>query len=289
MKHQTSICLWFNNQALDAANFYTGIFKNSKITNTARQNDAVLTVGFNLGGTQFLGLNGGPQFQPNPSVSFFVTIGDEKELQQTWDRLSVGGKVLMPLDTYDFSPKYGWVEDKFGISWQLFSGDEAQVSQKIAPLLMFCGAQQGRAEEAIHFYTDVFKNGKIEAVNYYTEEQRRQSGIDEKVVHARFSLNGDLFMAMDSHVAQNFSFTEGISIIVNCDTQEAIDYYWDNLSGSGGQESVCGWLKDKFGLSWQIVPSNLSVLMTGDPNKSQRVMAAVMKMKKLIIADLENA
>lgn len=288
MQHQTSICLWFNGQAEEAANFYAGIFKNAAITNTAEYNGSVLTVGFNLEGTQFLGLNGGPAFVPNPSVSFFVTVGDENELQQLWDKLSADGKVMMPLDKYDFSPKYGWVQDRFGVSWQLFSGDEKQVRQKIAPLLMFCGTQQGKAEEAIRFYTSVFKNGKTDSVNYYTEEQQRLSGIDEKVVHARFSLNGDLFMAMDSHVPQNFSFTEGVSIIVNCDTQDEIDYYWERLSGDGGKEVECGWVKDKYGLSWQIVPANLALLMS-DPEKTSRVMAAVMKMKKLIIADMENA
>jgi predicted 3-demethylubiquinone-9 3-methyltransferase (glyoxalase superfamily) len=286
MQHPTAICLWFNNQAEDAANFYVSIFKNSAITGRANQNGTVLTVGFNLNGTQFLGLNGGPQFTPNPSISFFVTIKDAAELQQTWDKLSEGGSVMMALGKYDWNEKYGWLQDKFGVSWQLFLGDEKEVGQNIAPLLMFCGTQQGKAEEAIRYYTTIFKNSKVNSIDYYTTEQKN---INARVVHARFSLDNDLFMAMDSGVPQSFSFTEGVSIIVNCDVQDEIDYYWEKLSSEGGKEVACGWLTDKFGVSWQIVPANLAQLMTADPEKSKRVMAAVMKMKKLVIADLENA
>jgi len=287
MQHQTSICLWYNHQAEEAANFYTSIFKNAKITNAAKHDGKILTAGFNLEGTQFLGLNGGPMFTPNPAISFFVTISDSEELQQLWDKFIADGKIMMPLDKYPWSEKYGWVQDQFGISWQLCQGDETQAGQKIAPMLMFCGAQQGNADDAIKFYTSVFKNGKINSVEYYKEGQIQN--IDAKVVHARFELNGDLFMAMDSGIAQPFDFNEAVSIIVNCNNQDEIDYYWNTLTDDGGAESMCGWLKDKFGVSWQIVPANLSLLMTGDPEKSQRVMAAIMKMGKLVIADLENA
>lgn len=287
MEHQTSICLWYNDQAEAAAGFYTRIFKNAKITNTVRHDGKVLTVGFNLEGTQLLGLNGGPTFSPNPTISFFVTINDPDELQTLWDQLTREGKIMMPLDTYPWSEKYGWVQDAFGISWQLCQGDEFKAGQKVVPMLMFCGAAQGKATEAIDFYTKVFKKGKIDSVEYYREGQVQ--GVDAKVVHARFALNGDLFMAMDSGLPQPFDFNEGISIIVNCRDQDEIDDYWEKLTAGGGEASMCGWLKDKFGVSWQIVPAGLGLLMSADADKAQRVMAAFMKMKKLVIADLENA
>jgi predicted 3-demethylubiquinone-9 3-methyltransferase (glyoxalase superfamily) len=287
MQHQTSICLWYNNQAEEAANFYTNIFNNAKITNSAKHDGKILTIGFSLEGIQFLGLNGGPMFTPNPTISFFVTINNSDELQRLWEKFIADGKIMMPLNKYSWSEKYGWVQDKFGISWQLCMGDETQAGQKIAPMLMFCGTQQGKADDAIKFYTSVFKNGKINSVEYYKDGQVQN--IDAKVVHARFELNGDLFMAMDSGISQAFDFNEGVSVIVNCNNQDEIDYYWNKLAADGGEESMCGWLKDKFGVSWQIVPADLSLLMTGDAEKSQRVMAAIMKMRKLVIADLENA
>lgn len=287
MQRKTTICLWYNDQAAEAADFYTRIFKHAEITNSIKQNSKILTVSFNLEGMQLLALNGGPMFTPDPSISLFVTTSDGEELQHLWDNLASGGQVLMPLDKYPWSEKYGWVQDRFGVSWQLYQGDEKQAGQKIAPMLMFCGKQQGRAEEAIGFYTSVFKNAKTDSLEYYTEGQTEH--IDAKVVHARFHLEGDLFMAMDSGIAQPFDFNEGVSIIVNCDSQDEIDYYWKGLIHGGGKEVECGWLKDKFGVSWQIVPGNLNLLLAGDPEKSKRVMASIMKMKKLVIADLENA
>jgi len=156
--------------------------------------------------------------------------------------------------------------------------------QKITPFLWF----DNQAEEAVKFYTSIFKNSKIGSMARYDEAASAAAGRPKgSVMTASFVLEGQEFIALNG--GPLFKFSEAISFVVNCDTQKEIDYYWDKLT-DGGEESQCGWLKDKFGLSWQIVPSSLSKLISGpDTGKSKRAMAALMKMKKLIIADLENA
>jgi len=141
------------------------------------------------------------------------------------------------------------------------------MTNQIFPCLWF----DGKAKEAAEFYCTVFKDSKI---------------IDDTPMVVIFELNGSRFMGLNG--GPNFKFDEAISFVVNCDTQGQIDYYWEKLTANGGQESMCGWLKDKFGLSWQIVPSNIGKLMA-DPEKAQRVMQVVMQMKKLDIQKLEQA
>jgi predicted 3-demethylubiquinone-9 3-methyltransferase (glyoxalase superfamily) len=156
--------------------------------------------------------------------------------------------------------------------------------QKITPFLWF----DNQAEEAVEFYTSVFKNSKIGSMARYDEASAAAAGRPKgSIMTASFQLEGQEFIALNGGPV--FKFNESISFVVNCDTQKEIDYFWDKLT-EGGQESQCGWLKDKFGLSWQIVPSSLSKLISGsDKEKSKRAMAALMKMNKLIIVDLENA
>ena len=152
--------------------------------------------------------------------------------------------------------------------------------QKITPFLWF----DTEAEEAMNFYVSIFKNSKALDVTRYGETGPGPKG---SVMTATFELDGQEFVALNG--GPDFKFTEAVSFVVNCDTQEEIDYYWDKLS-EGGKEIECGWVKDKFGLSWQIVPSKLTELLnSGDVKKSNRVFHALWKMKKLIIADLENA
>ena len=153
--------------------------------------------------------------------------------------------------------------------------------QKITPFLWF----DGKAEEAIKLYTSVFKNSKIINISYWGEGSPFPKG---QVMNGVFELDGQRFYAFDA--GPQFKFTEAISFFVNCETQEEIDYLWDKLTADGGQESMCGWLKDKFGLSWQIVPPVLGELLGDkDPAKAGRVMQAMMQMKKIIIADLQKA
>ena len=153
--------------------------------------------------------------------------------------------------------------------------------QKITPFLWF----DGRAEEAIHFYTSIFKNSKIIKISYWDESSPFPPN---QVMTGEFELDGELFYAFDAGPA--FKFTEAISFYVDCEDQKEVDHFWEKLTSGGGQESMCGWLKDKFGVSWQIVPKALPKLMTDkDPKKAKRVMEAMMKMRKIIVADLEKA
>lgn len=145
--------------------------------------------------------------------------------------------------------------------------------QKITPFLWF----NGNIEEAMNFYTGIFKNAKVISAH----------NIAGKIMTATFELEGQRFMALDG--GPHFKFTEAVSFFVNCTTQEEVDELWEKLS-TGGEQSRCGWLKDKFGLSWQIIPTALGELMhTPDPAKSHRVMQAMLKMNKIIIKDLQAA
>ena len=152
--------------------------------------------------------------------------------------------------------------------------------QKITPFLWF----DGKAEEAMNFYTSIFKNSKIGRITRYGDAGPGPKGA---VMSATFQLDGQEFMALNG--GPQFKFTEAISFFVNCETQEEVDELWEKLS-EGGQKSRCGWLKDKYGLSWQIIPSALGEMLGDkDPEKSQRVMKAMLQMDKIDIKGLEQA
>lgn len=194
---------------------------------------------------------------------------------------------MMPLDTYPFSERYGWVEDKYGVSWQLMYVGVEPVGAKIRPSLMFVGDNCGRAEEAMTYYTQVFRNAEIRAVSKYGDGFPPNK--PEMLNFAEFVLEGQSFSIMDSAYDHDFNFSEGISFIVNCDTQEEIDDYWEALSADPSAEQ-CGWLKDKFGVSWQIVPRAMNDMMNdADPEAMERVTKAFLQMKKFDIAELEKA
>jgi predicted 3-demethylubiquinone-9 3-methyltransferase (glyoxalase superfamily) len=289
--------LWFDTQAEEAVNFYTSIFNNSKTGNMARYDEAsakatgrvegsLMTASFQLEGQDFVALNGGPIFKFNPSISFIVNCKETSEVETLWNSLNEGAMVLMPLDKYPFSEKYGWLQDKYGVSWQLILSQE-EAPQKIIPSLMFTKEVCGRAEEAINFYTSIFKDSGVKNIFRYGPGQEPEK--EGNVMFADFTLEGETFAAMESAREHNFTFNEAISFVVNCEKQDEVDYYWNSLI-EGGQESQCGWLKDKFGLSWQVVPTALSKLLSDpDREKSKRVMMAMLQMKKIDIAALQKA
>ncbi len=284
--------LWFDKHAEDAAKFYTSVFKKSKIGSTTKYSEAaanaagmkpgsVMTASFEIDGYNFTAINGGPVFKFTQALSFFVQCETENEIDGLWAKLSeYSPKIYWPLNEYPFSKKYAWVTDKFDLSWQL---NFTNSPQKIAPFLMFDGRQLGKAEEAMNFYTNVFPNSHLENVVHYGSENKQCEGL---VVHGVFKLLGQEFIAMDSGMPNNINFNESLSFVVNCESQEEVDYYWNKLSAVPESEQ-CGWLKDKFGVSWQIVPSTLPKLLS-DVKKSQKVMEQVLKMKKLDIAKLEK-
>ncbi len=280
MKEKITPCLWFNAQAKEAATLYCSVFANAKIT---AQSPVVTSI--DVSGQSFTLLDGGPKYTPNPSISFYYICEKEEELNKIWNAFSKEGTVLMPLDKYPWGEKYGWINDKFGISWQIALGKISDVGQKITPCLMFTGKQYGRADEAIEHYSSIFKNVKVDGIlRYGTNELPDQEG---KVKHAQFALNDQKFMIMESAAPHNFTFTEGVSLTIYCESQKEIDHYWEKLTESGA-ESMCGWLKDKFGVSWQIVPTILDKIMS-DPAKAGKAAQAFMSMRKLNIEQIVQA
>jgi predicted 3-demethylubiquinone-9 3-methyltransferase (glyoxalase superfamily) len=283
--------LWFDNNAEEAAKFYTSIFKDSKIKNmTTLHNTPSGTVDIftvDLLGQEFTLISAGPLFKFNPSVSFLVVCTTKEEVDELWGNLSEGGTALMELGEYPFSEKYGWVQDKYGLSWQVMFMGDRKTKQRIIPTLMFVGKQCGKAEEAINFYTSVFEDARVgDILRYIKGEEPDKEGT---VKHASFILQGQEFAAMDSARGHNFAFNEAISFMVHCETQEEIDYYWGRLSADPKAEQ-CGWLKDKFRLSWQIVPSLMDeMLISNDKKKIERVTEVFLPMKKLDIAKLKEA
>jgi predicted 3-demethylubiquinone-9 3-methyltransferase (glyoxalase superfamily) len=233
-----------------------------------------------------MALNGGPEFKINPSVSFMVHCETETRLKELWETLSQGGKVMMPLDSYPFSPLYGWIEDRYGVSWQLIL-PQNEPHQKVMPVLMFVNKVCGKAREAINYYTSIFHETKTGTLAPYPEGMEPdQAGT---LMYADFMLEGQWLGAMDSARMHDFDFNEAISFMVHCDTQQEIDYYWDKLTAEG-KEVQCGWLRDKYGVTWQIVPTILPELLNAnDQEKGKRVMQALMSMVKLDIAQLEQA
>jgi predicted 3-demethylubiquinone-9 3-methyltransferase (glyoxalase superfamily) len=233
-------------------------------------------------GTEFMAISTGPYFKVNPSISFHVRCRTAKEVEQIWGKLSQDGTVMMELGEYPFSRRYGWIQDRFGISWQVIH-TEGDFQQRIMPALMFVGDVCGKTEEAINFYISAFKHSKTEILTRYAKgETPDQEGT---VKYAQFLLAGQEFAAMDSAFAHDFRFNEAISFIVNCADQQEIDYFWTLLSAEP-QAEQCGWIKDKYGVSWQIIPANMGELIARNPAKTTPVM---LKMKKIIIADLEKA
>jgi predicted 3-demethylubiquinone-9 3-methyltransferase (glyoxalase superfamily) len=276
MKNTIYPCLWFDGKAKEAAEFYCTVFSDTVITS---ENPMVVII--KAAGQKFMFLNGGPHFTLNPSISFFVTFETTEGVDQAWEKLTQEGLVMMPLDKYDWSEKYGWIQDKFGVSWQLSAGKLESVGQKFTPSLMFARHYAGKAEQAIQFYTSIFQDSSVIGILKYSAEDPDVTGT---VKHAQFTLGKKVFMAMDSSAPHAFNFNEAISLVVDCETQEEIDYCWEKLSAVPEAEQ-CGWLKDQFGISWQIVPTILGKLMS-DPSRSERVVNAFMQMKKFDIQKL---
>jgi predicted 3-demethylubiquinone-9 3-methyltransferase (glyoxalase superfamily) len=297
--------LWFDNNAEEAMNFYTSVFPNSKVLSIERYPDTafikemegmqgkVLNGQFELDGFQLQCLDGGPIFTFNPSVSFLLNFDPSRDsqatdrLQQMWDKLIDGGHVLMELGRYPFCQKYGWLKDKFGVSWQLIlSNPEGEERPFIVPALMFIGNNNGKAIEAMNYYVSMFPDSKTGLVSSYPDGAAPDS--DSKVSYEDFMLANRWFAAMDSGRQHDFNFNEAISFIVDCQDQAEVDHYWQMSAVTASEQ--CGWLKDKFGVSWQIIPKQLGELLaSSDKEVRDRVMQAMLQMKKIDVAELEKA
>jgi predicted 3-demethylubiquinone-9 3-methyltransferase (glyoxalase superfamily) len=283
--------LWFDKEAKEAAEFYTSIFKTSKIKNISTFHNtpsgSADLVTIELLGQEFTLISAGPFFKFNPSISLLVACKTKSEIDDLWSSLSTDGVVLMVFGEYPFGEKYGWVQDKYGVSWQLIYNSKGEIKQRIIPTLMFVGNNTGKALEAINFYTSVFHKTKVGDILRYSQGEEPDK--EGTIKHASFKLEGQEFAAMDSAREHNFTFNEAISFIVHCKNQKDIDYYWEKLSADSSAEQ-CGWLKDRCGVSWQIVPEIMNEMMSSkDKEKIARVTEAFLKMKKFDIAKLEKA
>ncbi len=286
--------LWFDHTAAAAAEFYTSVFPDSRLLDTqyypteglpewqAGFAGQVLTVEFELAGYRFAGINAGPEFPVNPSVSFMLNFDPSvdpqarEQLDALWSALCDGGRVLMPLQAYDHSPHYGWVADRYGVSWQLILTDPAGEPRPfIVPTLLFGNRVQNRAGEAVEYYRSVFGGRVGTMVRYPAPAGTAAAG---SVMFADVELLGQWFAVMDSVVELDHTFTCGVSLLVECADQDELDRYWEQLS-SVPEAEACGWCADRFGLSWQLVPANLRELMAAPDAYS-----ALLGMKKIEIA-----
>lgn len=274
--------LWFDHQAEEAARLYASIFEQGDITGTILVSDAgpgpagsVMTVSCRLADIELICLNGGPHFQFTPAISLFVGCETEEQVARLWSALADGGTVLMDLGEYPFSKKYGWLCDRFGVSWQISLTGEPQ---SIAPFLMFTGPQAGRSGAAIGRYVSLFDHSRVV-----------KPAPNDGAGPAVFTLDGQRFMAFESPIDHGFTFSAATSFFIACETQAEIDRLWDALS-DGGEQMDCGWVTDAFGVTWQVVPSILlKMIQDDDPAKVERVTRAMLQMPKLEIAGLEAA
>lgn len=290
--------LWFDTQAKQAAEFYTSIFPNSSITNDSVIEDTpsgdTAMLSFNLNGFEVMAISAGPEFTITPSLSFMVNFDPSQDDQAAehidaiWGKLIDGGEAMMDIGEYPFAKRYGWVKDKFGMTWQLIlTNPEGEPRPYIMPSFLFTGQNYGKAVEAMEFYISTFKNSGVGMKSLY--EQGMGPNKAGTLAFADFRLEDQWFTIMDGGGDHDFTFSEGLSLMVHCTDQGEIDELWNKLSAVPESEQ-CGWLKDKFGVSWQIVPNRLGELMSsGTPEQSQRVVQAFLKMKKFDIAELEKA
>lgn len=291
--------IWCQGTAAEAGAFYASVFPGTTSAVTARYPETglpdfqldyagkELVVDVDIQGYLVRLINAGNEFRPSPALSFMVTVDprrfggsadDDSEARATIDRiwaaLADGGAVFMPLGAYPFSPRFGWLADRYGVSWQLMVPiDGGSGTPFIAPHFLFTGAQ-ARAREAVDFYTALFDEAAPGTLVPYPED----SGQDG-VMFGDFTLAGQRFTAADGGPMHKFTFTPGFSLQVDCADQPEIDRLWDALSAVPEAEQ-CGWLADRFGVSWQIVPAQMAELM-----QRPDAYAHMLAMKKIIIAD----
>lgn len=294
--------LWFDKEAKEAAGFYVSVFSDqpapSKVVNVTTLRDTPSgdcdVASFELWGYSFMAISAGPLFTFNPSISMMVNFDPSRDtrarqrIDEVWQKLAEGGKVLMPLDKYPFSERYGCIQDRYGFSWQLiYTEPEGEERPHIIPSFLFTGNVHGKAEEASDFYLSVFRNAKRGALERYPAG--REPDKEGTVMFTDFMLEDQWFAAMDSGHEHKFAFNEAVSLMVNCKDQEEIDYFWNKLSAVP-QAEQCGWLKDRYGISWQIVPEDLNDMMSkGTPEQIAKVTQAFLKMKKFDLAALQKA
>lgn len=277
--------LWFDDAAEEAMNLYASLLDDSEVTGVSRlpnENPGdpgkVTIATATLAGREVQAMNGGPEHPHTPSASLFVGCETAEQVDRLWEGLSDGGMALMPLDAYPFSERFGWVQDRYGISWQISLTGEPQ---SLMPFLMMTGENVGKAEEAVGFYTSLFPDSAIDNI------AKDDAG---HVTMANFHLLGEAFILNESDFDHGFTFSDAFSLFVLCESQVEVDVLWEKLTEDGGEPVQCGWLKDRYGVSWQIIPERLMTLMgDSDPENAGRVAQAMLQMVKIDVAALEAA
>lgn len=302
-----TVNVWCDGTAEEAGRFYADVFPGGHTEVTSRYPETglldfqqplagkPLTVDVRIGAYRISLINAGPEFRPNPTVSFLLNFdplmfdGDpaaaREALDAVWARLSEGGEALMDIGEYPHSPRYGWVQDRFGVSWQLMLTDPAGDARPfVVPMVMFVGEQDGHAARAVEKYVHLLPDSRVATSLLYPDAVEVNDGRDNargRVMFSDFQLCGQWFAAMDGGRDDHaFGFDCGMSLEVLCADQAEIDRYWNALSAVAEAEQ-CGWLADEFGLSWQITPERMGELME-HPGAFERML----QMKKIVIAEL---
>lgn len=300
--------IWCNDSADEAAAFYLRAFPQAVTANHQRypetglldfqqsfagktlQIDVVIGgIGSNNDGYVITLINADDTFRPNPTVSLRVSVSEPEEFERLRSALSRGGRVLEHLHIPTYGGMSAWVEDPFGVSWQLVCGDR----DEIAPCLMFAGQARGRARQAAQKYRESFPGSGIEQTATYAElpEPAHEQLVAEHLASCALSLAGERIYLMDyaptgtelggssGNVGDHLAFGGGLALLYNAHGQAELDRVWDALSAVPEAEQ-CGWLRDEFGVSWEIIPDNLGELMA-QPGAYEKLMG----MKKIVIAD----
>ena len=274
--------IWCDGTADEAAQFYADVFRDASIAEQAPGLTAMVSIhGFRLSL-----INGGNQYAPNPSISCILNFdpllfgGEEQArdyLDELYERLSTGG-VLMELGEYPFSPRYAWVRDRFGMTWQLMLTDpDGDPRPFVIPSFMFGGTNHAHAEEATDAWIALLDNSRRGALYRYEEGGPLDAGA---VMFTDFTLRGTWMAATDSGTFHDFTFTPGVSMIVSCRDQEEIDRYWAGLSAVPEAER-CGWCVDRWGVSWQVVPHNIAELMANAATRDKILQMGKIDLTKL--------
>lgn len=278
MSFSPYVCFWFNGDAQKAVARYAEIFRDTRIISS---NPLVSMA--EISTLRFMALNGGPKYEKNSAFSIFYYCESTEEIDRLYPLLMEGGTAVMPLGRYGWADRYAWVVDRFGMHWQL-NNDVINNPQKAVPCLLFVHEKRTKLREAIAHYANIFNDHRLLLESLYPEGL----GMDpEHLLFGQFKIGKTVINGLSSTEQHDFDFTPGGSFVVECETQEEIDYLWDKL-GKDGRYDMCGWLNDRYGVSWQIVPAVLSELMA-DPGHSQAVIETFLPMQKLEIAPLLRA
>ncbi|MCD7102089.1 VOC family protein [Pseudoclavibacter sp. 13-3] len=298
--------LWFDGDAREAVDFYVDALPDCRVTDVSHYpleglppfQEAMagqeLTIEFTVAGQRLVAVNAGAEFRPNPSISLMLNFDPgvdpqaHDRLRGVWAALSRDGTPLVPLGATPFSRCFGWLQDRYGVCWQLILTDPRGASRPfVLPSLRFAGPQRGHALQAIEYYVDVFRPraemaglGTVIPYRSTSTEPTADATADGLLEFADFQICGQWLTAADDTGSAGFPFTEGVSLQVDCADQAEIDRLWELLSSSPEAEA-CGWCRDRFGVSWQIVPADIAELMLR-PGAYARLLG----MKKIVIDEL---